>query len=273
MLRLRENPGSRWAIVVPCACLALPQLHMSAPVVWLALLPLAAGNVRRWNRRYLMIGIGLGLLLYIPYAIHEARSGLDNTRAFFTKTFAPKKRGAPANLTFLLTPLYALRFLTLDVSYHELTGYWGGLNETAAWRALWHGSAARPFHPLRLITLLASIALRLIALAGGLRAAIRRARERGWRQRGDVRGRRAAGGRAEPGVPGPRPKKRIFAHYVTLTLPFVFVLYAPLGRQASGVAHAAPLPPGGRLGRAARSARGSCSAWRCCSVSAGSNRR
>ena len=30
-----------------------------------------------------------------------------------------------------------LRFLTLDVTYHELSGYWGGLNETAAWHALW----------------------------------------------------------------------------------------------------------------------------------------
>jgi hypothetical protein len=232
VLRLRENPGSRWAIVVPVACLALPQLHMSAPVVWLALLPLAAGSIRRWNRRYLMLGLALGLLLYIPYAIHEARTGLDNTRAFLTETFAPKKKTGPANLTFLLTPLYALRFLTLDVSYHELTGYWGGLNEAAAWRALWQGSAARPFHPLRLLTLLASLALLVIALASGLRAAVQRGREQGWRA--------ALGPFAWAGLVAVTlnlvflglARKQIFAHYVTLTLPFVFVLYAPLGERA-----------------------------------------
>src|SRR5947199_738749 len=104
-----------------------------------------------------------------------------STRTFLNETLAPNKTAGRANFAFLLTPVYALRFLTLDVSYHELTGYWGGLDAAAAWRALWSGSPARPFHPLRLIALLASIGLLLLALAAGVRAAVRRGREHGWR--------------------------------------------------------------------------------------------
>ncbi len=232
VLRLRENPDSRWAIGLPVACLALLQLHMSAPVVWLALLPLGATSWRRWNRRYLALGIALGLALYVPAAMSEIGSGFGNTRAFFSETFAAKK-SASADLSFLLAPLYVLRFLTLDVTYHELSGYWGGLDESAAWHALWFGSAARPFHPLRLVALLASGLLLLLAIIVAVRAAVHRARAR-------------APGRASMfGALGPFgcgallaialdllflavTRKQVFAHYVSLTIPFVFVIYAAL---------------------------------------------
>ena len=232
VVRLRERPESRWALALPLACLALPQLHMSAPVVWVALLPLAAGSWRRWNRRYLAIGVVLGLLLYIPFVVSELRTGLGNTHAFLSETFAAKKSGA-SNLSFLLTPVYVLRFLTLDVTYHELSGYWGGLDETAAWHALWYGSAARPFHPLRLAALLASGGLLLLAIGVAAREAVGRAR--------------AASGRGISGLLGPfgwsavlvvaldlaflaLTRKQVFAHYVSLTIPFVFVIYADLYR-------------------------------------------
>jgi hypothetical protein len=230
VVRLRQRPESRWALALPVACLALPQLHMSAPVVWVALLPLAAESWRRWNRRYLVIGVVLGLLLYIPFAVSELRTGLGNTHAFLSETFAAKKSGA-ASLSFLLTPLYVLRFLTLDVTYHELSGYWGGLNEPAAWHALWYGSPARPFHPLRLAALLASGGLLLLAIGVAARNGVRRAR--------------ASGGRAISRFLGPfgcsaalvvaldlaflaLTRKQVFAHYVSLTIPFVFVIYADL---------------------------------------------
>ena len=236
VVRLRERPDSRgWALALPLACLALPQLHMSAPVVWVALLPLAAGSWRRWNRRYLAVGVVLGLLLYIPFGLSELRTGFGNTHAFLSETFAAKvgkvgKTGA-ANLSFLLTPLYVIRFLTLDVSYHELSGYWGGLNETAAWHALWYGSPARPFHPLRLAALLASGGLLGLAIGVATRNAVRRAR--------------GSSGRALTGFLGPfgwsavlvvaldlaflaLTGKQVFAHYVSLTIPFVFVIYANL---------------------------------------------
>src|SRR5262245_2132130 len=172
LVKLREHPDSAWAAVLPVACLVLPQLHMSAPVVWLALIPLAWGQVRRWNRRWLLLGLVLAALLYVPLAVHEIRTGLGNTRAFIAEMLGPHKKTAGSNLAFLLSPIYMLRFLTLDVTYHELSGYWGGLNEAAAWHALWYGSPARPFHPLRLLALIASGALLGLGVAATIRAAV-----------------------------------------------------------------------------------------------------
>jgi hypothetical protein len=246
VVKLRERPDSAWAAVLPVACLVLPQLHMSAPVVWLALMPLAWGTVRRWNRRWLALGCVLAALLYIPLVVHEADTGLGNTRAFLAETLGPHKKTAGTNLSFLLSPIYMLRFLSLDVTYHELSGYWGGLNETAAWQALWHGSPARPFHPLRLLALIASGALLLLAAAAALRAAIA--------------GRRAGGAPVADRAPRPpgdpaslRPfaiaalvavvadvallaltSKQVFAHYVTPTLPFLFVVFAAGARAGLG---------------------------------------
>ena len=174
VIKLRERPESAWAAVLPVACLVLPQLHSSAPVVWLALVPLAYGHVRRWNRRSLALGLALAALLYIPLAIHEAQTGFGNTRAFIAETVGGHKKTTGMTLSFLLSPVYSLRFLTLDVTYHELSGYWGGLNEPAAWRALWHGSPPRPFHPLRLLALIASGLLVLLAAAAAVRAALAR---------------------------------------------------------------------------------------------------
>jgi hypothetical protein len=246
VLKLRERPESAWAIVLPVACLALPHLHSSAPVVWLALVPLAWGQVRRWDRRYLALGFALAALLYVPLAIHEAQTGFGNTRAFFAETLGGgHKKTSGANLSFLLSPLYVLRFLTLDVTYHELSGYWGGLNEAAAWHALWHGSPARPFHPLRLLALIASGALLALAGVATIGAALARRRTP-----------TAAAPASDAAVDTVRPEslrpfalaalvavvadvgllaltsKQVFAHYVTPTLPFVFVVFAAGARAA-----------------------------------------
>jgi hypothetical protein len=231
VLKLRECPRSAWAMVLPGACLALPQFHMSAPVVWLALIPLGLHGVRAWNRRYLAIGIGLALLLCLPLALHEARTGLGNTRAFLAEMGSVKKH-APATVGFLLTPVYAIRFLTLDVTYHELTGYWGGLDESAAWRALWSGSPARPFHLLRLLALLVSGAMLLLAAGVAAAAAVRRGLRNGWRSALGPFGSSALLALALDVALLAGTHQRVFAHYVVAVLPFIFVLYAALGRRA-----------------------------------------
>jgi len=264
IVKLRERPDSAWAAVLPIACLILPQLHMSAPVVWLALLPLAWGYAGRWNRRWFAVGCVLAALLYIPLAVHEARTGFANTHAFIVETLGPHKKTPGPSLSFLLSPIYMLRFLTLDVTYHELSGYWGGLNEAAAWHALWFGSAARPFHPLRLLALVASGALVLLTAILAIRAGVGRRRAPGS---DDAPGASDAGDAPGPpasdettGDPSLRPpslrppslrppslrpfaiaaavavvadigllaltSKQVFAHYVTPTLPFVFLLFA-----------------------------------------------
>jgi dolichyl-phosphate-mannose-protein mannosyltransferase len=231
VVRLSERPGSKWAIVLPVACLALPQLHMSAPVVWLALVPLAASSWRRWNRRYLVVGLALGALLYIPFTVHEWETHFGNTRAFLSETFATKKPGR-TNTSFLLTPIYVARFLTLDVTYHELSGYWGGLDERAAWHALWFGSPARPANPLRLAALLASLLLLALAIVAAGSHAWRSRRESG-RSLGSF-ARAAAVAIVLDFAFLAATNKQIFAHYVSLTLPFAFVVYAQLWRSAVG---------------------------------------
>jgi hypothetical protein len=241
VIRLRERPESAWAAVVPIACLVLPQLHSSAPVVWLALVPLAYGHVRRWNRRALALGCVLAALLYIPLVIHEAQTGFANTRAFVAETVGGPKKTTGTNLSFLWSPIYTLRFLTLDTTYHELSGYWGGLNEAAAWRALWHGSPARPFHPLRLLALIASIALALLAAAASIHGALARRRRAAPATAPDPAG---GGDSLRPFAVAALvaviadaallavTSKQVFAHYVTPTLPFVFVLFAAGARTA-----------------------------------------
>ena len=233
-VKLRERPTSAWAAVLLVACLALPQLHMSALVVWLALLPLVVKPLRQARRRTLVLGVALGALLYLPLAIHEAKTGFGNTRAFVLEALAigGRKNSAVDNFSFLLTPAWVLRVLTLDVSYHELTGYWGGLDEAAAWRALWLGSEARPFHPLRLAALLASLALvtACIVIAG----------RDIWRRRAGGRWRDALGPYTMAALVAVAAdmlflgitRKKIFAHYITPVLPFVFVLYAAAARRA-----------------------------------------
>jgi len=241
-VKLRENPRSAWAAVLLVACLALPQLHSSAPVVWLALMPLVVGPLRQARRRTLAVGVVIGALLYIPLLIHEAKTGFGNTRAFFTEALAigGRKNSAVDSHSFLFTPAYVLRLLTLDVTYHELTGYWGGLDEAAAWRALWFGSEARPFHPLRLATLLASIALLVASVAIAGREIWRRRSGTSWRAALGPFTMAALIAIAADSLFLGITRKRVFAHYVTPTLPFIFILYAAAARPALANRHLRP---------------------------------
>jgi len=229
-IRLRDNPASPWLVVLLPACLALPHFHMSAPVVWVALLPLLVSSAPRWRPRYLLAGIALALLLYVPYAIHEGLTHFGNTRAFWQETFAPKRK-TPFGTGFLEVPFYVIRLLSLDVTYHELTGYWGGLSEERAWHALWFGSESRPFHPLRLLTLLASFTLFLLGHVVVLRRATERAREKGWRGALDAFAWAAVLAVVFNTAFLGLTKKQVFGHYVSASLPFVFVLYAALAEQ------------------------------------------
>lgn len=257
-VRLRYDPDSRWAaFALPFSALALPQLHMSAPVVWLALLPLVTPVLRRANRRALAVGLVGGALLYVPYVIFEAHTGMTNTRLLIADVVTQKAKsgGAPVVSDWLWTPLYALRFLCLDTTYHELSGYWGGLDEAAAWRALWHGSPARPFHPLRLVALVASLAL----LAAGVLVVCRR-----LMRRRPAGAEPAADRRARVGPFGwsaliavcadalllAAAGRRVFAHYVIAVFPFVFVIYAALAQATLEAS------PAGRAYRAKLAALG-----------------
>ena len=95
VLRLRENPESRWAIVVPCR---LPGAAPPAPVGAGRLA--GAGAAGGGDRPPLEPALSddrdrPGPAAGPPLAIHEARTGLDNTRAFMTETSRGKEAAGP----------------------------------------------------------------------------------------------------------------------------------------------------------------------------------
>lgn len=225
-LRVRENPGSRWLCAFLPLCAVMAHLHMSAPVAWVALAAVVWPSVRRWPRRHLVVGLALCALLYVPLVAHELSTGFGNTRNILAETVGAKERHP---WSFVWVPVYALRFLTLDVTYHELTGYWGGPDELACLKATFLGSPPRPHHPLRVLAFASSLALAGIAIASALR------RQRG--PEGTVAPRSplvvafVAGLVANLLLLG-AAGKQVFGHYVTNLLPFVFWVYAAYGARA-----------------------------------------
>ena len=229
-IRLRTDPASPWLAAFLPLCAVMPQFHMSAPVAWAGLVVIAWPVARSWtagrawrdrrSRRHLAVGVALSALLYVPLAVHEAKTGFGNTAAIIAETVGNKERFPTS---FLWVPVYALRFLTLDVTYHELSGYWGGPDEVACLKAAVFGSRPRPFHPLRLLAMTSSLALALAALAVLVRSA--RARIGDTRVYAWAFAAALVTNVAFIGLSG----KQVFGHYVTNMFPFAFVAYAALG--------------------------------------------
>ena len=218
VIRLRENARSRWLAVFLPACAVMPHFHMSAPVAWAALLVLVAPTVRQWDRKWLAWGLALAFALYIPLLANELHTGFGNTRNIFAETVGNTTGHQRHATSFLWIPVYALRFLTLDATYHELTGYWGGPDEVACLKAAWIGTPPRPHHPLRVLALTATLVLAAIAFWHSRRA---------WRSPWLLAfGAALVVNMALLGLAG----KQVFGHYVTNLFPFVFVAYAALGR-------------------------------------------
>lgn len=224
-LRVRNNPASRWLVAFLPLCAVMAHLHMSAPVAWAALAVVVWPSLRRWPRRHLWIGLSLAALLYLPLVANELATGFGNTRNILAETVGAKERHPTS---FLWIPVYALRFLTLDVTYHELTGYWGGPDEVACLKAAFLGSPPRPLHPLRALAFGASLLLALTAILSALRSL--RAGQGTSAARGPFALAFAAGLLANLLLLG-AAGKQVFGHYVTNLMPFVLPLYAALGAR------------------------------------------
>jgi hypothetical protein len=253
-VRLRERPSSfaPLAILLP-TCAVMAHLHLSAPVAWVGVAVLVAPTVREWNLRALALGTAVSAALYLPFLVHELSTSFSNTRHLWAETVGASGPAGPRRASVLhavLVPLYALRFLTLDVTYHELSGYWGGPGEVGYFKGAVLGTPPRPLHPLRLFALLVSIGLALAAVAEWARLAWRDWSRRvappavsPWsavlRRAGDALDAAPfacaflvalAANMALIAATG----KAAFGHYVTNLMPFVFVAYAVLGRSVLG---------------------------------------
>jgi hypothetical protein len=230
-LRLREAPGSRAALVFWPTLALLPHLHLSAPVAWAGLLALvgvgtlrqaATATARRWH----VVGLALALLCYAPLLVHELQTGFGNTRQIVAETVG-RQGGERHPWGFVWVPVYALRLLTTDVSYHELSGYWGGPDELRCLHSLWWGTDARPHHPLRLLGLLCSVVVSVGAWGGAIAVARRDALAR------VVVGAAVVAVVANTALMG-LAAKQVFGHYVIALLPFLLLLLAVALQQAHG---------------------------------------
>lgn len=209
---LKSHPTSRWAALGAASAIWIPHFHLSAPVIWAAAAALLGRDLWKIDRRWAGLGAAIGLLSYLPLVISETITHGSNLSHFL----AESSRHSPGS--FLNVPVAAFRFLTLDVSYHELSGYWAPIGEALAWKTAFAGSEIRPFHPLRLAALLASIGLAAAAWLALLRreGALRHA---------------ALAAIATAMVLLLLTRKPYYPHYFQPALPFLFMGLACLWSQ------------------------------------------
>jgi hypothetical protein len=215
---LRHDPRSRCVVAWWPLLAVLPQLHMSAPVAWAGLVVVAGRGwlnreALRERRRDHALGLLLAFLLYVPLLVHELGSDFSNTRSIFAETIG-HVGGERHPWGFAWVPVYALRFLTLDVTYQELTGYWGGPDEYKNLAALFAGTAARPMNAWRAGALGASLVVLVVVVIAGLRAALR---ERRLGPAGAAAFIAVLANMALMGLAA----KQVFGHYVTNLVPFM----------------------------------------------------
>ncbi len=125
-----------WLATSIWVCLVLPQLHMSAPVLWVSCaLVLALRPPERVPWRWLGLGVALAALCYLPPAIAELRDDFPNLRGILAHaggTLSGVERVGAA----LKVPLYAVLYGSSEASYHFGRGYWGGFDDAAAYLRL-----------------------------------------------------------------------------------------------------------------------------------------
>ena len=230
--RLRRRPDLRGVVLLALSAGVLPQFHLSSPMVWVALAPIAWPALKQWRWRWTLAVVLCALALYAPLLVFEARTQGHNTR-----TFLAESGGHPSS-DWLRTPLWALRLLTLDVSYHQLRSYWDLHSEGQMFELVLHGNEDVRWTPLRR----ALLALSYTFAVGTLGLLLARRLQRAW---------------AKSVPPDPAAADRtaflraallglfanllllwathrsIFGHYVQPLLPFYFVAFAALGQAAS----------------------------------------
>lgn len=118
--RMHVVPRSRWIAVVAFGLMALFQFHLSAPVLWVAVLACLAVWRPRWNWKALAVGIGLGVLWYTPYLVYELSHDFANSRAILHRGTGGAEDAAQIGPA--LTYLWLMG--TGEIGYHVHTGYW-----------------------------------------------------------------------------------------------------------------------------------------------------
>jgi hypothetical protein len=221
--KVRRAPSAVSVTVLFVAAAAMPQFHLSAPMVWVALVPIFLPSIRRWRWWWPVVAMGCAALLYVPPLIYELRTNWENTRLYLAES---------ANNTssdWQRVPAWAFRLLTLDISYHQLASYWGQHTEEEMRRFLVEGSEDfRWSLPRRAFLILSFVFAAFAVLFSVARAFTRRGRRTPhpflWAAVLGVLANTALLGLAH---------KPVYGHYVQSLLPFYFVAFAEIGRAAS----------------------------------------
>ena len=238
--RVRREPDRLGVVALLVSAGVMPQLHLSAPMVWAALLPIFLRSVPRWRWSWAAAGLGCVLALYAPMLLHEFTSHWSNSRAFLSES------GGGTSSHWQRLPLWAFRLLTLDLSYHQLSGYWVLRSERELRDFLLHGNGDFTWTPARHALLWLSYAFALGTLGLLLVRRLRRARPAeppaaiapaptaASEERGHPFLRAALFGFAANVLLIGLTHRSLFGHYVQPLLPFYFVAFAELGRASLG---------------------------------------
>ena len=160
--------------------LTCPQLHMSAPIVWIAAAVLALTGTRPlsgWkqviSKRAVAIGFVLAFGTYLIPLLYEIDHDFSNTRAILTKGGGKEPGDVVAKTPFRVLG-YAMLAATSEIGYHFETGYWRTFEEGTAYfsgagLARWWDRHGPIWSLLTLVTVLASTAAWLWAIPRAVR--------------------------------------------------------------------------------------------------------
>jgi hypothetical protein len=166
---VRAADSTRWQGALVFFLLVCPQLHMSAPIVWvLAAVILSVNRPERWSPRAIGVGLAAAIAAYAPAIYWELTHGFANTLAILREgggTEPPELHLAPLRVFG-----YALLYSTSEIGYHFARGYWAPFSEvnqyaTAAGWSAWFSTHGALWGAANL----ASIALALFGWGASLR--------------------------------------------------------------------------------------------------------
>ncbi len=221
--RLRRSPSLFAVVVLFVSTGASLQLHMSAPAVWVALLPIWLPSVRRWRWYWPLVATAATIVLYAPMLKHELASHWSNTLAFVHET------STNTSTDYRRAPSWAFRLMTLDVSYLQMHGYWNLRTEPEMLKFLVNGNEDFKYGPVRWALLGLSYVFAAAALVIAGVYALTGAARKGphpffWAGVLGLAANTALLGFAH---------KEIHGHYIQEMLPIYFVAFAALGDWAA----------------------------------------
>ncbi len=118
--RMIDHPRSRQVFWIPLAVIVAPQFHLSGVVllIFVALLYwVYRPGIHKWAA---LLGIGAGVLFYVPYLVSEIQSGFRNTKLLLSMPADPAFSAAE----FYRGPLNLLVFASGEMGYLLRKGFW-----------------------------------------------------------------------------------------------------------------------------------------------------